>query len=130
MSKSILITIPNNEFYCYYVDFFCIRKEYRKMGYSEIMIQSHEYFNRHNNKNIQIHLFKREGELTGIVPLVKYTTYLYPIPNIQPSRLFIYNVKDIQTTVHPILIQINKKNIQCLFEYINTLKEFTVSVLY
>ena len=130
MSKPLNIRIlsTSEPKYVYYVDFFCIRKEYRKMGYSEIMIQSHEYFNRHNNKNIQIHLFKREGELTGIVPLVKYTTYLYPIPNIQPSRLFIYNVKDIQTTVHPILIQINKKNIQCLFEYINTLKEFTVSV--
>jgi len=114
--------------YVYYVDFFCIKKEYRKMGYSEVMIQSHEYFNRYNNKNIQIHLFKREGDLTGIVPLVKYTTYLYPIPNLQPSRLFIYNTKDIQNASHPMLIQVNKKNIQCLFDYINTHNGFDVLV--
>jgi len=114
--------------YVYYVDFFCIKKEYRKLGYSEIMIQSHEYYNRHNNKNIQIHLFKREGDLTGIVPLVKYNTYLYPIPSIHPSRKFIYNSSDIHSTTHPVLIQLNKKNVQCLFDYMKTLELFDVLV--
>ena len=114
--------------YVYYVDFFCIKKEYRKLGYSEVMIQSHEYSNRHNNKNIQVHLFKREGELTGIVPLVKYTTYLYPIPKIQPLKKFIYNIVDIHSNIHPVIIQINKKNIQCLFDYIKSLDDFDVLV--
>jgi hypothetical protein len=114
--------------YVYYVDFFCIKKEYRKLGYSEIMIQSHEYFNRHNNKNIQIHLFKREGDLTGIVPLVKYTTYLYPLPLQEPSKKFLYNISDIHSTTHPVLIQLNKKNIQSLFDYIKNLQLFDVLV--
>lgn len=109
--------------YVYYVDYFCIKKEYRKLGYSEMMIQSHEYANRHNNKNIQIHLFKREGELTGIVPLVKYTTYLYPIPTIQPTHILLYN-----TPSQSGIIQINKKNIQLLNDYIHSLRLFDVMV--
>ena len=109
--------------YVYYVDYFCIKKEYRKLGYSEIMIQSHEYANRHNNKNIQIHLFKREGELTGIVPLVKYITYLYPIPTIQPTHILLYN-----TSSQSGIIQINKTNIQLLNDYIKLLRIFDVMV--
>jgi hypothetical protein len=79
MSKAVCITIPTDEFYSYYVDFFCIKREFRKLGYSEIMIQSHEYSNRMKTKDIQVHLFKREGDITGIVPVVKYNTYLYDL---------------------------------------------------
>ena len=126
MSKSILITIPNNEFYCYYVDFFCIKKEFRKLGYSEIMIQSHEYSNRIKTKDIQIHLFKREGELTGIVPVVKYNTYLYNLNDyfhsFNPST-FLYNVKNTFHIQSPILLQITKLNIQILYDYLTEIKD-------
>jgi hypothetical protein len=126
MSKSILITIPNQEFYSYYVDFFCIKREFRKLGYSEIMIQSHEYSNRMKTKDIQVHLFKREGDITGIVPVVKYNTYLYDLNIYFESTIpstFLYNVKNIYHIQSPILLQITKSNIQILYDYLTKIKD-------
>ena len=126
MSKSVLITTPHEEFYSYYVDFFCIKKEFRKLGYSEIMIQSHEYTNRIKTKDIQVHLFKREGDITGIVPVVKYNTYLYDINSyfhtITPST-FLYNVKNIFHIQTPILLQITKSNIQIIYDHLTVIKD-------
>lgn len=125
MSKSICITLHNDEFYSYYVDFFCIKKEFRKLGYSEIMIQSHEYSNRMKTRDIQVHLFKREGDITGIVPVVKYDTFLYELNNyfslLTPST-FLYNVKNIFNIHSPILLRITKSNVQILYDYLTNIK--------
>jgi hypothetical protein len=125
MSKAICITIPTGEFYSYYVDFFCIKSEFRKLGYSEIMIQSHEYSNRMKTRDIQVHLFKREGNITGIVPVVKYDTYLYDLTHyfdlITPSS-FLYNIKNIYHSQSPILLQITKLNIQLIYDYLSEIK--------
>jgi hypothetical protein len=61
----------------YYVDYLCVDKEKRKAGIAPQIIQTHHYNQRHANKEIQVSLFKREGELTGIVPLCIYKTYGY-----------------------------------------------------
>jgi hypothetical protein len=125
MSKAVCITLPTSEFYSYYVDFFCIKNEFRKMGYSEIMIQSHEYSNRMKTKDIQVHLFKREGDITGIVPVVLYDTYLYDLDNyftLTPSS-FLYNVKNIYHIQSPILIEITKLNIQIIYDYLTEIKK-------
>ena len=45
------------------------------------MIQTHEYNQSHKNKNICVSLFKREEELTGIIPLTIYKTYCFPLKN-------------------------------------------------
>jgi hypothetical protein len=80
-SKPIHIAINNGtsdaEFDAYYVDFLCVDKEYRKKGIAPEIIQTHHYNQRHLNKNISVSLFKREGELTGIVPLCVYSTYAF-----------------------------------------------------
>lgn len=60
----------------YYIDYLCIDKNYRKSGLAPEIIQTHEWYHRHNSK-IQVSLFKREGELTGIVPLTCYNSYIY-----------------------------------------------------
>ena len=126
MSKSLCITLPNDEFYSYYVDFFCIKGEYRKLGYSEIMIQSHEYSNRMKTRDIQVHLFKREGDITGIVPVVKYDTFLYDLNDyfslLTPST-FIYNVKNIFNVKSPTLLRITKSNVQILYDYLTKIKD-------
>ena len=62
-------------FDAYYVDYLCVDKKWRKGGIAPQMIQTHEYNQRLLNKNILVSLFKREGELTGIVPLCVYKTY-------------------------------------------------------
>jgi len=66
------------------------------------MIQTHEYKQRRQNKKIHVSLFKREGTLTGIVPLCIYTTYGFEYPDsiYQKIRFPI----DIQ------VVQVNYKN--------------------
>lgn len=65
----------------YYIDYLCVDKTYRKKGIAPQLIQTHEYNQRHLNKEVQVSLFKREGELTGIVPLCVYTTYGFSVHN-------------------------------------------------
>jgi hypothetical protein len=60
-----------------YVDYLCINKAYRKMNIAPQLIQTHVYNQRHNNMDIPTSLFKREGELTNIVPLCVFNTYGY-----------------------------------------------------
>lgn len=62
-------------FDAYYVDYLCVDKKNRKGGIAPQIIQTHEYNQRVLNKKMLVSLFKREGELTGIVPLCVYSTY-------------------------------------------------------
>lgn len=61
----------------YYVDYLCVHKQWRKKNIAPQIIQTHEYSQSHKNKNICVSLFKREEELTGIVPLTVYKTYCF-----------------------------------------------------
>jgi ribosomal protein S18 acetylase RimI-like enzyme len=78
-SRPLHVVIHNGnkdaKFDAYYVDYLCVDNSFRKQGIAPEMIQTHEYIQRHLNKSIAVSLFKREGELTGIVPLVVYSTY-------------------------------------------------------
>jgi GNAT superfamily N-acetyltransferase len=69
----------NVKFRVYYVDYLCVDKLHRKQGIAPQLIQTHHYNQRHLNKNIVISLFKREDELTGIVPLCVYSTYGFSV---------------------------------------------------
>jgi ribosomal protein S18 acetylase RimI-like enzyme len=62
------------KFDAYYVDYLCVDRIYRKKGIAQEMIQTHHYNQSHINKHIVVSLFKREDELTGIVPLCVYKT--------------------------------------------------------
>lgn len=59
----------------YYVDHLCVDKMHRKKGIAPQIIQTHHYNQRHHNRQIVVSLFKREDELTGIIPLCVYKTY-------------------------------------------------------
>lgn len=64
----------------YYVEFLCVKDEYRRKGIAPKLIQTHEFNQRHGNKQIAVSLFKHEDKiLQGIVPLTVYTTYGFPI---------------------------------------------------
>jgi GNAT superfamily N-acetyltransferase len=110
-SRPVHITILNNDakFDAYYVDYLCVDKLHRKKGIAPQMIQTHEYNQRHLNKNICISLFKREEELTGIVPLCVYSTYGFSVTKwTKPPNL------------HPIYkwIEINEQNYHFLHDFI------------
>ena len=81
-SRPLNVVINKNKKYkfrVYYVDYLCVDKLYRKKGIAPQIIQTHHYNQRYLNKNIVISLFKREDELTGIVPLCVYSTYGFSV---------------------------------------------------
>lgn len=78
-SRPLNVSISSNTFQAYYVDYLCVHKHYRRQNIAPQLIQTHEYNQRHKNKNIVVSLFKREEELTGIIPLTLYKTYCYKL---------------------------------------------------
>ncbi len=83
-SRPLNITINESiNFPAYYVDFLCVDKTRRKQNVAPQLIQTHEYVQSHQSRKISVSLFKREGELTGIVPLTMYSTYCYPITDVE-----------------------------------------------
>jgi hypothetical protein len=112
-SRPIHIAINNNDkdakFNAYYVDYLCVDKIFRKKGIAPQIIQTHEYNQRHLNKNIVVSLFKREDELTGIVPLCVYSTYGFSVNKwTKPPELHA-SYK---------LLEINAQNFHFLFDFV------------
>lgn len=115
-TRPIYVTINLNndyntetKFEAYYVDYLCVDKTKRKQGIAPQIIQTHHYYQSHMVKNISVSLFKREEELTGIVPLCFYYTYGFPVKKwYKPPELHaVYK-----------LIEINQQNIHKLYDFI------------
>ena len=93
----------------YYVDYLCVHPNYRKQNIAPEIIQTHEYNQRHNNKKIIISIFKREGELTGIIPLTVFNTYGFSVKKwIKPPELPSFYT----------LLEINTQNISYLHDFL------------
>ena len=115
-TRPLNITLKNDKtFKIYYVDYLCVHTDHRKLGIAPEIIQTHEYIQCHKNKKYQIYLFKREGEITGIVPLTIYNTYQFDISKISKRPLLHASMK---------LIEINKLNIRLLTTFIHSQKEY------
>jgi len=99
----------NAKFDAYYVDYLCVDKMYRKKGIAPQIIQTHHYNQSHLNKNISVSLFKREDELTGIVPLCVYSTYGFSINNWGKPKELPAMYK---------LLEINSQNFYFFFDFI------------
>jgi len=114
----------------YYVEFLCVNKKNRKHGIAPKLIQTHEYNQRHKNTKISVSLFKHEDHiLQGIVPLVVYSTYGFPItkwmktppPKIHPPYKMVAitpeNIPDLidfmksQRTVYDVFIEPSIANV-------------------
>lgn len=111
-SRSIFVSINRGKeakFIAYYVDYLCVDKAYRKQGIAPQIIQTHHYNQRHLNKNIHVSLFKREDELTGIVPLCVYSTYGFNVDKWTKPP-----------TIHAMykVLEITQQNFQYLYEFI------------
>ena len=82
-SRPVQISIQQNKTLnkmpAYYVDYLCVHRHHRKKDIAPQLIQTHHYYQRHQNKKVVVSLFKREGELTGIVPLCSYHTYGFSV---------------------------------------------------
>jgi len=112
-SRPVHIQINNGDedatFNAYYVDYLCVDKFYRKKGIAPQLIQTHHYNQSYLNKNIVVSLFKREDELTGIIPLCVYTTYGFPVNSW---------TKPVNLDANYSLLEINAQNIRFLVDFI------------
>jgi hypothetical protein len=70
--KKTPITFP-----VYYIDNLCVKPGYRKKGIAPEMIQTFYYNISRANPKVNAYLFKREGQLNAIVPIVCYDTYAF-----------------------------------------------------
>jgi hypothetical protein len=71
----------------YYVDHLCVNPNYRKKGIAPEMIQTMYYRVSRDNPKVNAYLFKREGQLNAIVPLVRYDTHVFDLSNFQVDTL-------------------------------------------
>jgi hypothetical protein len=112
-SRPIHIIINNGDkaarFRAYYVDYLCVDKLHRKNGVAAQIIQTHHYNQRTLNKNVVVSLFKREDELTGIVPLCVYSTYGFRVDNWKKPANLSGEYK---------LLKINGQNFHFLLDFI------------
>jgi hypothetical protein len=109
--RPLSVSLYNNKFTSYYIDYLCVDKTKRKQGVAPQLIQTHEYNQRRQNKSVSTCLFKREGNLTLIVPLVIYNTYGFKIHDWK-----------IQRSLHPSikLIKITRGNFHLLSNLLNS----------
>jgi len=113
-SRPLTVIINNNQkkdskFRVYYVDYLCVDKLHRKKGIAPQIIQTHHYNQRYINKNIFVSLFKREDELTGIVPLCVYSTYGFSVNKWSKPFDLMGEYK---------LLEINSQNFRFLYDFI------------
>lgn len=116
----IAIHLKNVKFDAYYVDYLCVDTMHRKKGIAPQLIQTHHYNQRQLNKKVVVSLFKREDELTGIVPLTIYSTYGFSVKTwTKPEDLSgEYN-----------LIEINSHNLHFLTNFIREKEtDFDISI--
>jgi hypothetical protein len=99
----------NEKFDAYYIDYLCVDKSYRKKGLAQQIIQTHHYNQSHINKSIVVSLFKREDELTGIVPLCVYSTYGFHVKKW---------TKPLDLHSMYILLEITEQNLHFLLDFI------------
>jgi hypothetical protein len=118
-SRPLTVIINNGNkdahFPVYYVDYLCVHKSHRKKGIAPQLIQTHEYNQRHSNKSISVSLFKREEELTGIIPICIYNTYAFPMKNW---------CKPLDLNMDVKLVKCGKTNFHYLFHLLNSGQEY------
>ncbi len=123
-TRPIHIYINNKDkdsfFDAYYVDYLCVDKLHRKQGIAPQIIQTHHYNQRHLNKKIVVSLFKREEELTGIVPLCVFSTYGFSMKKWNKPYHLPANYK---------LLEINQLNFHFLYDFIkNNYYQFDIII--
>uniref|UniRef100_A0A6C0JIQ9 Glycylpeptide N-tetradecanoyltransferase n=1 Tax=viral metagenome TaxID=1070528 RepID=A0A6C0JIQ9_9ZZZZ len=107
-------------FDAYYVDYLCVDKNYRKKGIAPQIIQTHHYNQSHINKKISVSLFKREDELTGIVPLCVYSTYGFSMEKWH---------KPLELHAMYKLLEINEQNYHFLVDFMKaTSRQFEIII--
>jgi hypothetical protein len=77
----------NKSLNVYYIDYLCVDLNHRKKNIVPELLQTHEYKQRRLNKKVNVCLFKREGHIMFILPIVLYYAYCYDINYIPTTPL-------------------------------------------
>lgn len=110
------------KFDVFYIDYLCVKKGHRKKNIAPQLIQTHEYNQCHMNPNICVSLFKREEEITGIVPLTVYKTYCFDMKN------WLLEPEPLHSSVN--LLIGDKQNMYFLYNFINeNLNKWDISII-
>lgn len=124
-SRPLHVKINNGRkdasFDVYYVDYLCVHKFWRRKNIAPQIIQTHEYNQSHENRKISVSLFKREEELTGIIPLTVYKTVCFHMRSWNdPPNL------DAKFT----LLTADKQNMYYFYNFINeTTNKWDITIL-
>ena len=87
-ARILHITLKNiATFPLYYIDNLCVNSAMRKKGIAPKAIQTLHYDLRRKNEKVRTFLFKREGEMTAIIPLTTFITYGYNAKSIECVEL-------------------------------------------
>ena len=84
---NVTLKKKNLSFPVYYIDNLCVNPGYRKKGIAPEMIQTLYYRISRENPKVNAYLFKREGQLNAIVPLVRYDTHVFDLSNFQADTV-------------------------------------------
>jgi hypothetical protein len=119
-SRPLTCKIKNNSIVVGYVDFLCVHKNHRKKGLAQKIIYTHAVDASKDMKN-PIFLFKREGELNFIVPLIAYNSYTFStkkmtIPNINIENKFVTMI-------------LNGSNLELFFHYFKEIENEFLCVI-
>lgn len=120
-SRPITCTINNHSINVGYVDFLCVHKKYRKKGIAQKIIYTHAVQASQNMEN-PIFLFKREGKLNFIVPLIAYNSYTFSTKKLSIPNLNIQNKF--------VSIIINGANLELFFHYFEEIKKNKPCVIF
>ena len=87
-SRPLFLTFSGKEpMIINYIDNLNVRTDRRKEGIAPNLIQTHHYHIRHLNNNINVSMFKRENEMTAIVPLTLYKRKEFDIHDVCFKRV-------------------------------------------
>jgi hypothetical protein len=71
----------------YYIDNLCVKPGYRNKGIAPELIQTFYYTISRANPKVNAYMFKREGQLNAIVPLVCYDTHVFDMTNFREETI-------------------------------------------
>ena len=109
-ARPLVVTLFSVEpFPTYYVDHLCVKPEMRGKGIAAKSIQTFYHNVSRDYSKINTYIFKREGKLTGIVPLTLFNIKAFHTSDI-PNIAFPHDAYNV--------IKIGRENIQMLAEFI------------
>jgi GNAT superfamily N-acetyltransferase len=99
------------QFEVVYIDYLCVDSNWRKKGIASQLIATHNYNQCLLKKKAEIALFKREGVLTGIVPLCLFNMHIFSMRkwNKPPDLLPPYSI-----------VECGSSNIHYFYDFIRT----------